>query len=1488
MTNQHPHNTVRKWAFPAWLCVVFSLLSSVANAEIEGLFSDAGDALSLEAPSSPDTPPVQRRIVRMDFGQLDAARQDVLAGRPTYLALNLFDEVSFRAIVERTEPTLFGHSLSGRLEGIPFGTMALVLNDTVVMGKVRTLDAVYTIRSAGPGTYMIQRAHPFEFTEAPPLKPVPPASALLSRTDAMATEEDDGSEIDVFVLWTSAAKEIFGGIRAVQASIDLAVVEANDAFAASGTTQRIRLVGTVEADYNESGHIQTHLRRLVNPSDGYLDEAHTLRDSYAADLVHLALGGGCSEFGADGVAYVMEEPSPSFESLALSVSVFCDSYLDGRGLSSLAFAHELGHNMGLQHDRYARFTTLNKPYPYSHGYVNQKAFEDGVTDRARWRTIMSYNDQCADAGFDCRQILRFSNPDQRYNGHPLGIPGDDPSDEVDGPADTARSLDETRYIVANFRRSASRCTYRLARETVTVPAAGGSFSISVESEPDCAYTVQSHDEHLSVSSVSTNRGDGKVTYQVAANEGAARVGSISVAAETLLVHQSGIHAVANVCDRTPEIRDAIMAWSGKDRCSEVTDFDLSEIPYLVLPARGITELRTGDFTGLSSLYWLSLGRNSITGSIPPELGRLTKLRVLGLAGNRLTGSIPPELGRLTKVTLLTLSENKLTGNIPTQLGNLTELNTLDLSDNMLSGNVPIELGRLRNVNTLDLSDNLLTGNIPSELGNIPRLLYLDLSGNRLTDSIPNWFGSLRSLWAVQLHNNQLTGAIPADLGNVTRLRELRLHNNRLTGAIPAELSLPERLRVLHLAGNALTGCIPGILRDVTDNDLDQLALGYCAAVSLAHGGPPDAPGEAGRVTEGSAASLTIVTEPEQEAAFDVAVTISGGEAFGVSRGNRMVTIPSGTTETTLSVDTENDDVEEPDGEFTATILANAEFALIGSRSSASIVIDDDEGPSAPTIVSLTPADGMLTVAWTAPPSSGTPISEYHIRHRPAPPTPGWQSWKRMSQESGGVLQSDITGLKNRVEYDVQVRAVNAESDGAWSKTAKGIPRICPEGIDLVDCQTLLAVRDTLVGGGTALNWAAALPIQEWTGVIPNPFTQRVVNLNLYSRGFRGTIPGELGRLSDLTILALQLNSLTGVIPPQLASLKSLQDLSLANNRLTGTIPPELGSLSSLVILSARENELAGTIPPELGRLANLKVLELSNNQLTGPIPGTLRDLTELTMLFLGGNRLTGCVPGSLRGVAENDLDRLGLPDCAPASVIDLVIESNPLDGRAYGAGERIEISIWFETDVTVSGSPQLALTIGSQIRDAAFVGNRGNGRLVFRYVVESADRDPNGISIATNALSLNGGDIGDTDGESAVLDLGEHAIADHPSHQVRGALRELVPDQELVAGGEILTLDLSRYFNVPEGGTLTYGTPTSSDPAIATAIIEDGLLKIMPLEDGVTTITVTATDDNGVTVTLSFKITVTALMRGMRPWLMGILAEREAGEAKEAGANDRQ
>ena len=48
-------------------------------------------------------------------------------------------------------------------------------------------------------------------------------------------------------------------------------------------------------------------------------------------------------------------------------------------------------------------------------------------------------------------------------------------------------------------------------------------------------------------------------------------------------------------------------------------------------------------------------------SWPPELGNLTSLRFLHMTNNQLSGSIPAELGTLTNLTILELTNNQLSG-----------------------------------------------------------------------------------------------------------------------------------------------------------------------------------------------------------------------------------------------------------------------------------------------------------------------------------------------------------------------------------------------------------------------------------------------------------------------------------------------------------------------------------------------------------------------------------------------------------------------------------------------------------------------------------------------------------------------------------------------------------------------------------------------------------------------------------------------------------
>ncbi len=219
---------------------------------------------------------------------------------------------------------------------------------------------------------------------------------------------------------------------------------------------------------------------------------------------------------------------------------------------------------------------------------------------------------------------------------------------------------------------------------------------------------------------------------------------------------------------------------------------------------------------------------TLTGSIPPALGRLSGLRELSLESNELTGVIPPELGGLSGLGYLYLHENLLTGSIPPELGDILGLMDLRLGSNYLTGGIPGELGDLVKLRNLFLDDNALTGGIPVSLARLVDLEYLVLYFNRLSGVIPGELGDLSKLVGLYLNDNLLTGGIPASLGELPVLMELHLQANFLSGEIPSELGrLGERpdpasdLRFFHQFDEEsirmpydnpdLGGCVPDSL-----------------------------------------------------------------------------------------------------------------------------------------------------------------------------------------------------------------------------------------------------------------------------------------------------------------------------------------------------------------------------------------------------------------------------------------------------------------------------------------------------------------------------------------------------------------------------------------------------------------------------------------------------------------------------------------------------
>ena len=253
--------------------------------------------------------------------------------------------------------------------------------------------------------------------------------AATVELNAQPCETGTDVTVDVAVFHTPAAREAAGGAAAIAAVIDLMVAETNQAYAESGVHHRLRLVERSEVQYTETGNSFLDLDRLENPSDGYMDGVHALRDRTGADLVHLLF----EEGNIGGVA-----------KLGGPFGLTCQI------CGGLTFAHELGHNLGLLHNRYQ---VHGEERGYAHpayGYVNQQALVAGGARSRRWLTIMAYDFQCYDAYTSCQELPRFSNPRQSYNGDPLGIPFGEGSG-VSGPADAAAVLNATGPAVALWR-----------------------------------------------------------------------------------------------------------------------------------------------------------------------------------------------------------------------------------------------------------------------------------------------------------------------------------------------------------------------------------------------------------------------------------------------------------------------------------------------------------------------------------------------------------------------------------------------------------------------------------------------------------------------------------------------------------------------------------------------------------------------------------------------------------------------------------------------------------------------------------------------------------------------------------------------------------------------------------------------------------------------------------------------------------------------------
>ncbi|PQQ20172.1 receptor-like protein 12 isoform X1 [Prunus yedoensis var. nudiflora] len=212
--------------------------------------------------------------------------------------------------------------------------------------------------------------------------------------------------------------------------------------------------------------------------------------------------------------------------------------------------------------------------------------------------------------------------------------------------------------------------------------------------------------------------------------------------------------------------------------SSLLDLDLSD--------NQIEGANPNSFARVCNLQSLLLQRNHLSGQLSQLLPRCAQnsLEELVLSENVLAGSLN-NLTSFSSLKFLNLSANQLSGNIPESIGQMLQLWRIDFSMNSLEGMVSeTHFSKLSKLNFLDLSSNSLVLNFhsdwvpPFKLGYInlasckvgplfPKWLQtqndsflqvLDISNAGISDILPSWFWSnFRDAGVINLSQNLIRG-----------------------------------------------------------------------------------------------------------------------------------------------------------------------------------------------------------------------------------------------------------------------------------------------------------------------------------------------------------------------------------------------------------------------------------------------------------------------------------------------------------------------------------------------------------------------------------------------------------------------------------------------------------------------------------------------------------------------------------------------------------